>query len=44
MQDHAPDLKAALLDADFERAEIEVHAGQPIRRAARAGHYLDRRS
>jgi hypothetical protein len=44
MQDHAPDLKAALLDADFERAEIEVHAGQPMRRAARAGHYLDRRS
>jgi hypothetical protein len=44
VRDHAPDLRAALLDADFDRADIEVHAGQPMRRAARAGHYLDRRS
>lgn len=44
VRDHAHDLKAALLDADFERADVEVHAGQPMRRAARAGHYLDRRS
>lgn len=44
VRDHAPDLKSALLDADFERADVEVHAGQPMRRAARAGHYLDRRS
>nr|MCU0886376.1 flagellar hook-length control protein FliK [Beijerinckiaceae bacterium] len=25
VRDHAPDLKAALLDADFDRADIEVH-------------------
>lgn len=44
VRDHAPDLKAALLDGDFNNPQIEVLAGQPMRRAAHAGHYLDRRS
>jgi hypothetical protein len=44
VRDHSPDLRAALLDADFDKAEIEVIAGQPARRPAPAGHYLDRRS
>ena len=44
VRDFAPDLEAALLDSDFERANIDVIAGQPMRRAAHAGHYLDRRS
>ncbi len=44
VRDFAPDLEAALLDSDFERADIDVIAGQPMRRAAHAGHYLDRRS
>ncbi len=44
VRDFAPDLEAALLDSDFERAEIDVIAGQPMRRVAHAGHYLDRRS
>jgi hypothetical protein len=40
----APDLEAALLGSDFERADIEVTTGQPQRRAPMAGQYLDRRS
>lgn len=38
------DLEAALLDSDFERADIEVVTGQPARRAPQAGQFLDRRS
>ncbi len=44
VRDHAPDLKAALLDSDFDNPQIEVLAGQPMKRAAHAGHYLDRRT
>ncbi|MGL4440102.1 MAG: flagellar hook-length control protein FliK [Bosea sp. (in: a-proteobacteria)] len=44
VRDHAPDLKAALLDNDFDNPQIEVLAGQPMKRASHAGHYLDRRS
>lgn len=44
VRDHAADLKAALLDSDFDNPQIEVLAGQPMKRAAHAGHYLDRRS
>ncbi len=44
VRDFSPDLEAALLDSDFERAAIDVITGQPMRRAAHAGHYLDRRS
>ncbi|MCX7324683.1 MAG: flagellar hook-length control protein FliK, partial [Hyphomicrobiales bacterium] len=40
----SPDLEAALLGSDFERADIEVMTGQPQRRAPMAGQYLDRRS
>ncbi len=40
----SPDLEAALLGSDFERADIEVMTGQPQRRAPVAGQYLDRRS
>lgn len=44
VRDHAADLKAALLDHDFDNPQIDVLAGQPMRRPAPAGHYLDRRS
>jgi FlhB-like protein len=47
VRDHAPDLKAALLDADFDKAEIEVIAGQlsgpPLMSAARKTAGVPRR-
>ncbi len=44
IRDFAPELEAALVAGDFERADIDVLAGKPQARAPGAGQYLDRRS